>query len=155
MSQYDREADALKVVLVPAAAGGAAGLAANANNELVAQIRAADQAVTSNPATGTAGTVSIGAPAAGKFIYITYISIQMYAAAALTGGATPVKATTSNLQGTPTFLFPTALAIGQLWEEKYEGNAPIKATAAATGITFTLPATTNVQWNITVEYFVA
>lgn len=110
--------------------------------------------ITVTAAVNTLTTLTIPATA-GKFNYLAYLSIVMYAAAALTGGATPVLVTTTGLTGTPSFTFPTGQAIGTISEQKYEGAHPIKGTAVNTAMTIVGPATANVIWRITAAYFVS
>jgi len=110
-------------------------------------------------ATGAAAAVvnlSTPTPGAGLFIYLTWIHIAMYAAAALTGGATPVVAACAGFPAgnTPSFTFPTAAAIGTEFVQEYQGP-PIKAGAAAQGVTVGGPATTGVIWRINLAYFIA
>lgn len=109
--------------------------------------------ITATAAAGAGVTITIPAVAA-KFNYLAYLSIVMYAAAALTGGATPVVVTSTGLSGTPAWTFPTAAAIGTLTEEKVETSHPIKGTAINTAMTIVAPATPNVIWRVTAAYFV-
>jgi hypothetical protein len=126
----------------------------NANNELIQQLK--DSIPVSNTgAAAAAVTLTLPAGAAGKFTYLTYLQIIMYAAAALTGSATPVVVTTTNLPGSLAFTFPTAAAIGTIVEEKSEGVALMKGSAAATAITIVCPATTGVIWRVNGAYFIA
>lgn len=111
--------------------------------------------VTATAAAGAAATLTIPAPAAGVFNYLAYLQIILYAAAALTGGATPQLVTTTNLPGNPVFTFPTALAIGQVAEQKFEGLGSIKATNAAQTITIVSPALANAIYRINAAYFQA
>lgn len=112
--------------------------------------------ITATAAVAHGVTLTIPAGAAGIFNYLSFLHIQSYAAAALTGGATPTTVTTTGILGTPSWRFATAAAIGQLFGEvKYEGHAPIKGTAAATAMTIVCPATTNVIWTVNAAYFQA
>src|SRR4051812_6094149 len=48
----------------------------------------------------------------GNYNYLTSLRIEYYAAATLTGGATPITFTSTNLPGNPVFKFPSAEATG-------------------------------------------
>lgn len=111
--------------------------------------------VTATAAAGSAATATLPAGGAGKFTYLTYLQIIMYATAALTGGATPNLVTTTNLPNSPVFTFPSALAVGAVAEEKYEGALAIKGNAANTAITIVSPALANSIWRINACYFIA
>jgi hypothetical protein len=109
------------------------------------------------PITGTAAAgsgVTVTIPAVANVTNrLAYLQIVMYAAAALTGGATPVVVTTTGLPNSPAFTFPTALAVGQTVEEKYEGVLPMIATGANTAVTIVCPATPNVIWRVNAAYY--
>lgn len=111
--------------------------------------------VTNTGAAGAAVTLTIPAGGAGVVNYLSFFQIVMYATAARTGSATPVVVTTTGIDGTPSFTWPTAAAIGTTFEQKYEGHAPIQGTAANTTMTIVCPATTNVIWRVTATYFQA
>ena len=111
-------------------------------------------AVTALSAANTAVTATLPA-VAGQFHYITFIEIVKYAAAALTGAATPVTVTTTNLPGTPAFTFTTAGAIGTSERDIYNPNKAIKAAAVNTATTIVCPATTGVIWRVNVWYVAA
>jgi hypothetical protein len=60
-----------------------------------------------------AAAVTLTLPAvAGLFHNISLIEIELYSTAARTGVAAPITVTTTNLPGSPAFLFSTAAAIG-------------------------------------------
>ncbi len=111
--------------------------------------------VTATAAAGSAATATCPAGAAGKFTHLAYLQIVMYAAGPLTGGATPNLVTTTNLPGSPVFTFPSALAIGTVAEQKFEGAGAIKGSAAATAITIVSPALASCIWRITAAYYIA
>lgn len=115
---------------------------------------AAALGVTAVGASGAAVTLTLPAVAA-QFHYITFIEIVKYAAAALTGAATPVTVTTTNLPGTPAFTFTTAGAIGTSERDIYNPNKAIKAAAVNTATTIVCPATTGVIWRVNVWYVAA
>jgi hypothetical protein len=120
-----------------------------------------DGLVTSNSAaaqgvSGAGVTLTIASPGVGLRHYLTYLSINRFAAAALTASATPVSVTTSNLVGTLGFIFPAdALTLGQLdrWREDFA--YPIAASAQNTATTIVCPATTGVIWRVTAGFYVA
>lgn len=144
----DHVAYADRVVLVDSAGNK---LGTGIDTAQVVQI-ADTTGITATAAAGTGVTLTIPLHAT-KFNYLAYLSIVMYAAAALTGGATPVVVTSTGLSGTPAWTFPTAAAIGTAFEEKVETSHPIKGTAINTAMTIVAPATTNVIWRVTAAYF--
>lgn len=115
---------------------------------------AAALCVTAVGASGAAVTLTLPAVAA-QFHYITFIEIVKYAVAALTGAATPVTVTTTNLPGTPAFTFTTAGAIGTSERDVYNPNKAIRSTAINTATTIVCPATTSVIWRVNVWYVAA
>lgn len=110
-------------------------------------------------ATGTAGaavTLTVPAPGAGLRQYLTYLSINRFAAALLTAGTTPVIVTTTNLPGSLAFSIPAeAAAQGTLdrWREDFA--FPLATSALNTATTIVCPATTNVIWRVTAGYYIA
>lgn len=117
--------------------------------------RAATLAVTATAAISTAVTLTLPAPAAGLFHYITRINIVKYAGAAVAGAAAPTVVTSTNLPGSVAWSTPTALAIGTQYETDVEPKSPIKSSAAATATTIVAPLTTSIIWRITVYYYTA
>jgi hypothetical protein len=107
-------------------------------------------------ASGAALTLTIAAPGAGLRVYLTYLSINRFAAAVLTAAAAPVTVTTTNIPGTLAFSIPAdAAALGTLdrWREDFA--FPIMTTTQNTATTIVAPLTTGVIWRITVGYYVA
>lgn len=107
-------------------------------------------------ASGAATTLTLAAPGAGLRHYLTYLSINRFAAALLTAAATPIAVTTTNLPGSLAFSFAAdAAALGTLdrWREDFA--YPLMTSAQNTATTVVCPATTNVIWRITAGYFVA
>lgn len=107
-------------------------------------------------ASGAATTLTIASPGAGLRPYLTYLSINRFAAAALTAAATPVTVTTTNLPGTLAFTFPAdGLTLGQMdrWREDFA--YPVATVTTGTATTIVCPATTGVIWRITAGYYVA
>lgn len=112
--------------------------------------------VTATGASGAAVTLTIPAPGAGLRQYITYLSINRFAAALLTAAAAPVVVTTTNLPGTLAFSFAAeAAAQGTLdrWREDFA--FPLMASAQNTATTIVCPITTGVIWRVTAGYYVA
>jgi len=112
--------------------------------------------VTAVGAAAAAVTCSLASPGAGLRHYITYLSINRFAAATLTPAAVPVNVTTTNLPGSLAFsMGADAMAQGQIdrWREDFA--FPIAAAAQATATTIVCPATTGVIWRVTVGYYVA
>ena len=126
----------------------------NSLRDLIVQQRHA-QVVSATAAAGSAVTLTIPAAGAGIFNYLVYLQIVLYAAAALTGGASPQLVTTTGIVGTPTFTFPTALAIGTVAEQKIEGGTPIVGTAANTAMTIVTPALANAIYRVNAAFFTA
>ena len=108
---------------------------------------------------GTAGAAtSLTIPAPGGLMrhYLTSLSINRFAAAALTASATPVTITTTNLPGPLAYSFGAeALAQGALDRVREEFGYPLAAIAQNTAITIVAPATPNVIWRMTAGYYVA
>jgi hypothetical protein len=112
--------------------------------------------VTAVGASGATVTLSVPAPVAGLRNYLTYLSINRFAAAVLTAAAAPVTVTTTGITGALAFSFAAdAAALGTLdrWREDFA--FPIAASAQATAITVVAPVTTGVIWRITAGYYVA
>ena len=107
-------------------------------------------------AAGAATTLTLASPGAGLRHYLTYLSINRFASAALTAAATPVTITTTNLPGALAFTFPAdGLALGSMdrWREDFA--YPIAASAQGTATTIVCPATTSVIWRVTAGFYVA
>lgn len=112
--------------------------------------------VTVTAAAGAVATLTIPSPGVGLRNYITYVSINRFAAALLTAAATPVLVTTTNLPGTLVFSFPAdAAAQGSLYPLREDFAFPLASSAQNTATTIVGPATTNVIWRITAGYYVA
>jgi hypothetical protein len=111
----------------------------NANNELIQQLKDGIT-VTNTGAAGAGVTLTLPAGGAGKFTYLAYLQIILYATALMSGAAAPVLVTTTNLPNAPVFTFPTALAIGTTAEQKMEGLAPVKGSGL---------------WRLNATYFIA
>ena len=124
-------------------------------SEVLAFPRAADLSVTVTAAAAAAATLTIPA-VAGQFHYFTRITVQRFAAALLTAGATPVLVTTTNLPGSRVFSIPAdAAAAGTMWAETVGPSQPLRSSAANTATTIVAPATTSVIWRITADYYTA
>lgn len=111
---------------------------------------------TSVGTSGAAVTLTIPSPGAGLRHYLTYLSINRFAAALLTAAAAPVTITTTNLPGSLAFSFPAdAAAQGTIdrWREDFA--YPIASSAQNTATTIVAPVTASVIWRITAGYFVA
>lgn len=112
--------------------------------------------VTAVGAAGAAVTLSLPGPGTGLRQYLTYLSINRFAAANLTAAAAPVTVTTTNLSGALAFSFG-AEGLGQgvldRWREDF--TYPLASSALNTATTIVCPATTNVIWRVTAGYFVA
>lgn len=107
-------------------------------------------------AAAAAVTLTLAAPGAGLRHYLTYLSINRFAAAVLTAAAAPVTVTTTNLPGSLAFSFPAdAAALGTIdrWREDFA--FPIMSSAQNAATTIVCPATTGVIWRVTAGYYVA
>ena len=111
---------------------------------------------TATGASGAAVTLTLASPGAGLRHYLTYLSVNRYAAAVLTASATPVVVTTTNLPGSLAFTIPAdAAALGTIdrWREDFA--FPIVSSAQGTATTIVAGATTGVIWRITAGFYVA
>ena len=122
---------------------------------LLVQQRPADNWLTATAAISTGVTATVPAPAAGLFNYIVYYSVLLFAGAALTPAAAPVLVPITGLAGAPQLAFGNAGAHGTTQEQKYEGNAALKASGAATAVVFNAPVLTGGIWRINIAYYVA
>lgn len=107
-------------------------------------------------ASGAAVTLTLAAPGAGLRHYLTYLSVNRFAAAVLTAAAAPVTVTTTNLPGPLAFSIPAEAALlGTLdrWREDFA--FPIVSAAQNTATTIVCPATTGVIWRVTAGFYVA
>lgn len=125
----------------------------SAAGALTVATRSSDLAISVTAAASTALTATLPAPPAGQFHYITSLTILRYAAAALTGSATPSIVTTTNLPGPMSWAFETAAAIGTSHIRLYTFTSPLKSSVAATATTFVAPVFTNAIWRINVHYY--
>lgn len=103
---------------------------------------------------GSAATLTLPSPGAGLRHYLTYLSINRFAASALTAAATPVTITTSNLPGSLAFSFEAdGAAQGTMvrWREDFAFALAAITTNSATAIR--CPATTGVIWRITAGFY--
>jgi len=113
------------------------------------------QSISATGAANAAVTLTIPAPAAGLFNYITSIDITRNATAALAGTATLVI-TTTNLPGSLAWSVGNAMAAGgtQIDVNK-DFTQPLKSTTAATATTIVAPIPgAAVLWRINANYYV-
>lgn len=109
---------------------------------------------TNTGAAGAGVTLTVSAGGAGLFHYFTRIIVQRFASALLVAGAAPVLVTTTNLPGTRVLSFPAeAAAQGTIYTEEVRPGQPLKSSAANTNTTIVCPATTNVIWRVTADYY--
>ena len=114
-------------------------------------------AVTTLSTANTAVTLTLPAPAAGQFHYLTSIKITLHntSAAAVVGSAVALAFTSTNLPGALAWTDGNALAAGtsKTVADEQIANA-IKASAAGTATTITAPiAGAGVQSRITAYYY--
>jgi hypothetical protein len=138
----------------PAAAALALDATLTGGSQVVQQ-RAAILVVSTTGAASAAVTATLPAAGAGLFHYITRINIMKYATAALTGSATPIVVTSTNLPGSVAWTTPTALAIGTQYETDVQGSSPLKSLVANTATTIVAPIHTSALWRINVYYYTA
>jgi len=110
--------------------------------------------ITGTAAISTGVTLTLVAPPAGLFHYISGIDISCFAGAALTPAATPVLVTSTNLNGNPTFDFQNAGAQGTISRVQVYPGIPIKSSVAATATTIVAPVLTGCIWRLTAYFFV-
>lgn len=139
MANYERDADAERVVLVNSDGGfRTAGVKV-------------DSAV---GASGVAVTRTLAA-VAGKRHRVAFVHVIGYNVAARTGNATPVSVTLTGLDASNiSYPLPTAGAIGTIFELKMEGLGALEGLVN-TAVVLTCPATTNVIWSATIGYTTA
>ena len=106
-------------------------------------------------AAGAATTLTLPAPGLGLRHYLTYLSINRFAAAALTASAIPVAVTTTNLPGALAFTFDAdGAALGTMIRWREDFVFPLVASAPNTATTIVCPATTGVIWRVTAGFYV-
>lgn len=89
----------------------------------------------------------------GLFAYITKIRIEKFAVATLTAGTTPILVTTGQLNSRA-YSFPfDAQVQGTVQTKEDEPCVPIKSQTVGGGATIVCPATTNVIWRVSVDYY--
>lgn len=114
--------------------------------------------VTVTAAAAAAATLTLSAAGPGLFHCITHLQIVKYNSAAVTGTATPVLVTSTNLPGSPVWTFPRFGAIGQIGPADVQPLAftrPLRSAVANTNTTIVCPATTGVLWRVTAFYYTA
>lgn len=148
--------DHRQVVVIGADGDTVAGLNLDQEVFVRAGRRPAELHVTATAAVNTIVTCTLPAGGANLFHYITRIHITLYNVAARTGSATPlVQPTSTNLPGSPTWVWPTAGAIGTLDRQEIGLAAPLKSSAANTNTVISAAATANVIWRISVDYYLS
>ena len=120
-------------------------------NPVLVDNRPAQTMLNGQTTAATGATITLPAPPAGRFHYISVIELTLYASVAGTGGATPVSVTSTNLFGYAQ-LFPSARAIGTQTRHTLDSALPMKSQAAATATTIVLPAVTGGIWRYAVAY---
>jgi hypothetical protein len=110
--------------------------------------------VTATGAAGAAVTVTLPAPGLGLRHYLTYLSVNRFAAAVLTASATPVVVTTTNLPGALALTFEAdAAALGSMIRWREDFAYPLVASALNTATTIICPATPGVIWRVTAGFY--
>lgn len=112
--------------------------------------------VTSTGAAAAAVTLSLPAPGVGLRQYLTYLSINRYAAAVLTASATPTVVTTANLPGALAFTFEAdAAALGTMVRWREDFAYPLMASTLNTAVSINCTAVPGVIWRATAGYYIA
>lgn len=112
--------------------------------------------VTATGTSGSAVTLTIPNPGAGLRNYVTYLSVNRFAAALLSAAATPVLVTTTNLPGSLVLSMPAdAAAQGTLFPWREDFAYALASSAQNSTTTIVCPATTGVIWRATAGYYVA
>lgn len=111
--------------------------------------------VTVTAAANAGATITLPAPGAGLFHYITSLNIMRNATAALTGTATLVI-TSTNLPGSPAWSVGNAMVAGGTQRDlDYEFSNPLKSSVANTATTIVMPVPgAAVLWRGNVSYYV-
>jgi hypothetical protein len=123
----------------------------------VAEMRASTLHVTGTAAVNTALTLTLPAPAAGLFHYITKIEIvKLYSVVGVAAGA-GVIITSTNLPGNPAWTTeqlasPAGTATKVV---DYQPATPLKSSVAATATTIVCPLQLQTIWRVNVSYFTA
>lgn len=111
--------------------------------------------VTTVSVAGAAATLTLPAPGTGLRQYLTYLSINRFAAAALVAAAAPVNVTTTNIPNALAFSLPAdAAAQGTMYPWREDFAFPIAALAQNTAVQILCPLTTGVIWRVTAGYLV-
>lgn len=123
----------------------------------IADMRASSLMVTGTAAVNTGVTVTLPAPAAGLFHYITSIQVmKRYSVVGVAAGAGNII-TSTNLPGTPAWdteqLASAAGTVARVID--YNPTTPLKSSVAATATTIVCPAQLQTIWRVNVSYFTA
>lgn len=110
-----------------------------------------DLCVSVTGAAGAAVTATLPAVLL-QYHLISALQVVKYVTAAITGTATPIIVTTTNLPGNPQFTLARAGAIGTREVEQLELGLPLRSSAVNTPTTIVCPATASVLWRVTVVY---
>ncbi len=111
---------------------------------------------TATGAASAAVSLTLPNPSSGLRHYLTYLSIDRFAATALTAATTPLTVTTTNLPGSLALTVGAgAAAQGTIDSRREDFAYPIASTSISTTTTIDCPATTGVIWRVTAGYFVA
>jgi hypothetical protein len=123
------------------------------SGNLTSAPQASTLCVTNTAAAAAACTLTLPA-IAGQFHHISHLTITRYATAAVTGTATPILVTSTNLPGSPVWTFARAQAIGTTdIQTLVLPGAALKSSVANTATTIVCPATTSVLWRVTAVYY--
>ena len=126
-----------------------------AGNAIIGVLRGSDQTISTTAAVTTALTATLPAGGPGLFHYITGITLQRYAGAALTGAVAPVVVTSTNLPGALAWSFDTAAAIGTSQIQAFTYANALRSSVANTPTTIAAPAVTNGLWRFNITYYTA
>lgn len=129
--------------------------ATQADYRIIAQPQPTLLWVTATAAAGTAITLTIPAPGAGLFHYITYLNVRR-ATNVAEAAAAPLTITTTNLPGSPIWTVGTAVPLGgQVVDVDLQLSNPLKSSVANTATTIVAPDPgTNAIWRLNAGYYI-
>ena len=133
------------------------GAAVGINNPLHVTIDRAAKLITAISAANAAVTLTIPAPPAGQFIYLTYLRIRRHNGATATTAGAATTTSSTNLNSFAVTQDGAAVpAQSGVTDFEFEFGTPIKSDAAATATTITAPANgATLTTRITAAYYYA
>lgn len=89
----------------------------------------------------------------GEYNYITSLTIVAFSTGTATATATAATCVSSNLSGSPTYDFATAVTLGTVQSLNLQFANPLRATNRSDASYISCPATPGVRWNINLGYY--